>query len=282
MSVVVTSSLVITGSTFVGAGIVTDGLDFYLDPGNINSLLNPNFTTTTPINNLTNGAYSSSTYIPGLFSISTSSVTNTSFNSQYGGCLYVSSSAASNINAPFITSSVNTIDSQYLAGISEVTLGMWYYPLPQPNITYSRIGNLFNGGYNVNTDKKIAAWINDTGTTSVTFYTTATVSSLTTLGPALQLNKWNYITLIFNQGTAIAYTNGIPGTQITGGGLTLRSTNWASTAQRTFFIGGKSGGPNSGAMLGYMGPVQIYGRALTQQEVLQNYHTMKGRFGIYD
>ena len=36
-SVIVTGSLVVTGSTFVGAGIVTDGLDFYFDVGNINS-----------------------------------------------------------------------------------------------------------------------------------------------------------------------------------------------------------------------------------------------------
>lgn len=100
-SVIVTGSLVVTGSTFVGAGIVTDGLDFYYDLGNINSLPNPNFTSTTLINNLKLGGYSSSlnpiTFTPGTGSIISSSILFTNFDSRNGGTIFISSSALANI-----------------------------------------------------------------------------------------------------------------------------------------------------------------------------------------
>ena len=89
--------------------------------------------------------------------------------------------------------------------------------------------------------------------------------------------RWNYYTCVFDNGLITVYTNGVPGTPVTlgGGATTLRNTG------ARFFIGGSWGGPNSSRMIAYLGPIQIYGKALTQQEILQNYHSMKGRFGIY-
>jgi hypothetical protein len=276
-SVTVTGSLVITGSTFVGAGIITNKLDYYLDPGNLISLPNQNFTSTTPINNLAIGGYSSSgLFVPWSGSIFSSSTVLTSFNSDYGGCLYVSASAG-----PAILNQVNTMDTNYFRGKPEVTLGIWVYINSYTSIG-NRYGNLFNCGYSTTGDKKIVSWLGGSDTAiahSTVFYTTGT--SLSPTSPAMNKGRWNYITLIFNQGTAIAYSNGISGTQVTGGGSTLRTT-LTSAGIRNFRIGGGGNfGPNADTYFGYMGPVQIYGRALTQQEILQNYHTMKGRFGIY-
>jgi hypothetical protein len=278
-SVIVTGSLVVTGSTFVGAGTVTNGLDYYLDVGNIISLPNQNFTSTTSINNLTIGGYSSSgLFVPWSGSIVSSSTVLTSFNPDYGGCLYVSASSG-----PAILNEVNTMDTNYFCGKPEVTLGIWVYINNYTSVS-NRHGNLFNCGYSTTIDKKMYSFLGGTSTTiahSTVFYTTGT--SLSPTSPAMNKGRWNYITLIFNQGTAIAYSNEIPGTQVTGGGPTLKTILQASAGLRNFRIGGGGNfGPNADTYFGYMGPVQIYGRALTQQEVLQNYHTMKGRFGIYN
>jgi hypothetical protein len=279
-SVIVTGSLVVTGSTFVGAGIVTDGLDYYLDPGNLISLPNQSFTSTTSINNLAIGGYSSSgLFVPWSGSIFSSSTVLTEFNPNYGGCLDVVASGG-----PAILNQVNTMDTNYFRGKPAVTLSIWVYINNYTPLS-NRYGNLFNCGYSTGTgtpDKKIVSYL--AGSTNIShttaFYTTGTALSPTS--PAMDKGKWNYITLIFNQGTAISYSNGVPGTQVVGGGLTLR-TNLTSPTIRNFRIGGGGNfGPNADTYSGSMGPVQIYGRALTQQEVLQNYHTMKGRFGIYN
>lgn len=279
MSVIVTGSLIVTGSTFVGAGIVTDGLDFYYDPGNINSLLNPNFTSTTLINNLKLGGYSSSldptTYIPGSGSIVSSSTILTDFDSRNGGIIYISSSAAANVSvANEIQKEVGT---NYFSNRTQFTLGIWF--LNTNSFTsVSGYGTLFHSLALLAANSQFQMWINGNGGCSFNYSIpgfSTLAGSVTSQNP-INKNSWHYYVLTFNNGILTAYTDNLTPNTSTG---TQTYIKYSSISK--FLIAGKSA-PNKGNMLGYMGPVQIYGRALTQQEVLQNYHTMKGRFGIYN
>lgn len=282
MSVIVTSSLVITGSTFVGAGIITNGLDFYYDPGNINSLLNPNFTTTTPINNLRLGGYSSSlnptTYVPGSGSIISSSTILTEFDPRNGGTIYISSSAAPSAGAANIIQ--KGIATNYFSNRTQFTLGIWFQNL-NTDFSAGGYGTLFHSLGTQAKYSQFQMWVNSNEGLSFNYSipdSTTLAGSINSNSPLIK-NIWHYYVLTFNNGNIRAYTDNLSPTSSTG---TQSYIKYISTSLlNNFLFAGKSA-PNKGNMLGYMGPVQIYGRALTQQEVLQNYHTMKGRFGIYD
>jgi hypothetical protein len=287
-SVIVTGSLVVTGSTFVGAGIVTDGLDFYFDVGNINSFdyINNNKST---LRNIAKGG--GNPYISASFNIRTGSISETasptsSYTPEFGGCLFVSRSAGPSPNqyhyqAILIQQSTGAVitntlfNTRYLDGRSELTLGIWHRVIALNGASTTQ-GSLFYAGALQSGNRPFDIPAISNGTIALArFGNTATNSFVSTSSPAGVLYRWNYFTITFNKGVITAYANGTPGTSVTSNRTTLRNGTY-------FGAGGSSSGPNSSAMIGNIGPVQIYGRALTQQEVLQNYHTMKGRFGIYN
>jgi hypothetical protein len=283
-SVIVTGSLVVTGSTFVGAGIVTDGLDFYFDVGNINSFdyINNNKST---LRNVAKGG--GNPYISASFNIRTGSISEaasptSSYTPEFGGCLFVSRSSdgsqyhyqaiiISQTSAPVTNTLFNT---RYLDGRSELTLGIWHRVIALNGVTTTQ-GSLFYAGALSSRDRPFDILATLDGTIAqARFGNTLPGEFVSTSSPAGVLYRWNYFTITFNKGVITAYANGTSGTPVTSNRTTLRNGTY-------FGAGGSSSGPNSSAMIGNIGPVQIYGRALTQQEILQNYHTMKGRFGIY-
>jgi hypothetical protein len=285
-SVIVTGSLVVTGSTFVGSGVVTDGLDFYFDVGNINSFdyINNNKST---LNNIAKGG--GNPYISASFNIRTGSVSEaasptSSYTPEFGGCLFVSRSTTVSPNQwhyPAIiisqtsTPVTNTLfNTRYLDGRSELTLGIWHRVITLGAVGTQ--GSLFYAGALSSRDRPFDILATSNGIIASARFGNATSNQFTTAdSPAGILYRWNYFTITFNNGVITAYANGVPGTPSTSDRTTLRNGTY-------FGAGGSSSGPNSNQMIGNIGPVQIYGRALTRQEVLQNYHTMKGRFGIYD
>jgi hypothetical protein len=288
MSVVVTSSLVITGSTFVGAGIVTDGLDFYFDVGNINSFdyINNNKST---LRNIAKGG--GNPYISASFNIRTGSISEitsptSSYTPEFGGCLFVSRSTGPFPNQYYYpaiiisqttgTPITNTLfNTRYLDGRSELTLGIWHRVTTLNEVSTTQ-GSLFYAGATSSTNRPFDILAINDGVRAQSRFGNITSGQFTTAtSPSGILYRWNYFTITFNNGVITAYANGIPGIPQTSDRTTLRNGTY-------FGVGGSSSGPNSSQMIGNIGPVQIYGRALTQQEVLQNYHTMKGRFGIYD
>lgn len=288
-SVIVTGSLVVTGSTFVGSGIVTDGLDFYFDVGNINSFdyINNNKQT---LNNIAKGG--GNPYISASFNIRTGSVSETasptsSYSPEFGGCLFVSrSTIAGNNQAPIpaiifhqTTAPVtNTqFNTRYLDGRSELTLGIWHRVIALNGSATQ--GSFFYAGAVLSADRPFDIYaINNGAQMQARFPNTAippaTSVFVSILSPTGVLYQWNYFVCVFNNGTITVYANGIPGTPVTVTQTTIKPSQF-------FVAGGSASGPNSSQMIGNIGPVQIYGRALTRQEILQNYHTMKGRFGIY-
>ena len=285
MSVVVTSSLTITGSTFVGSGVVTNGLDFYFDVGSINSFdyINNNKST---LKNIAKGG--GDPYISASFNIRTGSVSEalsptSSYTPEFGGCLFVSRSVSSQQNIPAIIMQLSTgavitntqFNTRYLNGRSELTLGIWHRVIALNGVTATQ-GSLFYAGAVQAADIPFNIYAINNGTAASARFGNVTSGQFTTaFSPSGILYRWNYFTITFNNGTLISYANGIPGTPATSDRTTIRNGT-------SFVAGGSAAGPNSNQMIGNIGPIQIYGRALTQQEILQNYHTMKGRFGIYD
>lgn len=284
-SVTVTGSLAVTGSTFVGSGIVTDGLDFYFDVGNINSFdyINNNKQT---LKNIAKGG--GNPYISASFNIRTGSVSEvasptSSYSSEFGGCLFVSRSQMTTPDQYYYPAIIlhqttfpvtNTqFNARYLTGKNKLTLGIWHRVITL-NGQSSAQGNLFYAGATQSGNAPFTIYATDVGSMSIRFPNISTNSFVVGYSPPGVLYRWNYFTCVFDNGVVTAYTNGIPGNPITVTQTTIKSGTY-------FAIGGSTSGPNSSRMIGNIGPVQIYGRALTQQEILQNYHTMKGRFGIY-
>ena len=104
-----------------------------------------------------------------------------------------------------------------------------------------------------------------------------TSSTVTNLGIT---NNWTHY--IFEMRTDVSYTNNK--IYINGNSQTLATILGTEDAsKRTFNTGiGRISGyyfsPNSYAMSMDLGQFKIYNRALTAQEVLQNYHAAKGRY----
>lgn len=87
---------------------------------------------------------------------------------------------------------------------------------------------------------------------------------------ALTINSWNMTTMTFNGTTLSLYLNGVFQTSSTGGSVTLNST-------QDMYIGSRIQG---NYFNGNIPSVQIYNRALTAAEVLQNFNAIRGRYGI--
>jgi len=289
-SVIVTGSLAITGSTFVGSGIVTNGLDYYFDVGNINSFdyINNNKQT---LNNIAKGG--GNPYVSASFNIRTGSVSETysptsSYSPEFGGCLFVSSSVTSiqQVYPAIILQSAlalipvtNTLISQrYFSGKSQLTYALWF---KHTGLVTGRAGNAMKVAGISNANMVLNSYFNFSSPNSISlaygFQNPTNTGVIILNTTSVSSNNWNYFCVTFNNGQANAYINGeLKGNSSPGYFFpTLKSTGAAA------YIGGAASGPNTSAMVGYLGPTQIYGRALSQQEVLQNYHTMKGRFGIY-
>jgi hypothetical protein len=86
-----------------------------------------------------------------------------------------------------------------------------------------------------------------------------------------QVNAWNYIMLVYNGSTIKIYLNGVQvHNENASGNITQTNSN--------VFIGGEPS--QSYFFNGRIASSQIYNRALSAQEVLQNYNATKSRFGI--
>ena len=105
-------------------------------------------------------------------------------------------------------------------------------------------------------------------------------------------NGWNFITYTYNQETGISevFKNNnlvtsnpmtTSGSNPTTPGLGLRYNNYSVNGFRIF--GGTNGNSNpsgQGVVPGECGNIQIYNRALSFQEIQQNFNALRGRYGI--
>jgi len=80
-------------------------------------------------------------------------------------------------------------------------------------------------------------------------------------------NLWSYVTLKRSSGTATQFVNGIQD---------VSSSSAVSIINNNVKIGGVP--PYNYYCLGNISQIKIYNRALSQQEILQNYNATKGRY----
>jgi hypothetical protein len=108
------------------------------------------------------------------------------------------------------------------------------------------------------------------------FWTSST-SNFILSSHSLNDNNWYNIITTFNSGTNQLYVNGVYNTQQTGKTLT------SFTSTYSYIIGagyadGRSLGTNY--FSGNISNFTFYNRALSAEEILQNYNAIKGRFGL--
>lgn len=95
------------------------------------------------------------------------------------------------------------------------------------------------------------------------------------------LNQWYYVCLVFNYSTTISeryqrlYVNGE-----TVGEQTSISYNSSNVDNYLFFGQSNPGADNKGNYSGEIGIAQVYNRALSDAEILQNYNALKSRYGL--
>jgi hypothetical protein len=106
-------------------------------------------------------------------------------------------------------------------------------------------------------------------------YSTSTATNVVSITNPFtgRLNTWTHIATSFTSGSLVTYLNG----------ATVNTTSIAGTVNITsgavFTIGNYSA-PGTYSMQGKISVFKTYNRALSAQEVLQNYNATKGRFGL--
>ncbi len=91
----------------------------------------------------------------------------------------------------------------------------------------------------------------------------------------LSLNTWNHVVGVYDGINILIYVNGVDRSQTLVG--TVPSSLYIGSSS---FIVGDDSTTTQNAFAGYISNVQIYNRALSATEVLQNYNATKGRFGL--
>jgi hypothetical protein len=135
------------------------------------------------------------------------------------------------------------------------------------------IGNksiISKGAQGEGSNTTFAAWIivSTTRIRNRFFNSTGTAGNVTT--PDLSANTWYNIIWTYNGSTIAVYTNGIAGETVSLLGPLKTNTNPIRIGQDIY--------GNNTAMT--CASAQIYNRALSATEVLQNYNAQKGRYGL--
>jgi hypothetical protein len=146
-----------------------------------------------------------------------------------------------------------------LALTNGITIIAWTYP-----VDTNGLGNIvsknYNSGYRIRHEQYNNLWFYVSGNT------------ISTPNSSVSLNTWTYNAVTGDSTGLKAYVNN-----------TLLASNafaFAPSAPGTgnLYIGCVS--PSSETFNGRISIVQIYNRALTQAEILQNYIATKGRYGL--
>ena len=102
-------------------------------------------------------------------------------------------------------------------------------------------------------------------------------TNLSTSTNSVADNQWYNIAVTFSAGTQISYLNGISY-------ATLSKTQTSYTTDYFYFIGsGASSGWTSSGSVWFSGSISnfsFYNRALTAQEIQQNFEATRGRYGL--
>jgi len=163
------------------------------------------------------------------------------------------------------------VDTPIISLSTSGSISVWIYKTGNGNPDAANVVDFFS---NVSLDgtKGWAVGIN-VNTSKVDFY----IANLTGYGvedysiTLINQNTWYNVTCTYNGTSKIIYINGVQDS------IFASTVNGANTA-KTWGIGSRS--VNSRCFKGYIPIAQMYNRALTAPEVLQNYNARKTRFGL--
>jgi hypothetical protein len=162
-----------------------------------------------------------------------------------------------------VNDSINCNANSILNVGNNITVNTWFYV--NSNSSYQPI-------ISKTLSNSTAGWelANSSGVFRTTFRPSVTQINL--IAGSLVIGKWYMGTMTFDGTTARLYLNGvITGDTTTGGPVTLNSS-------QPLQIGTRGIGANW--YNGNISQVQIYNRALTAQEVEQNYNATKSRYNL--
>ena len=248
--------------------IVTNGLVWYTDPGNYQSLSVRNppgvyYSTSGSMNDLSGNNYTSIFTSASIF-VGNLLVPN------YGGYIDYT------LGAAYVTASLAT----KLNDLSTATWNMWV--------------NLGTGSQVImfkNDNNGTAGWVINQGTTAVnTNYDGVGIQIMAptnlrayVTSSLVPFNTWYNLTVTWG-GTLTStidtkvYFNGVlmPFYYTVNGS----GTRTSDAPYNTVIMSSAGSGIASSGIVGYVGPEMIYNRALSQAEVLQNYNAQKSRFNL--
>jgi len=157
------------------------------------------------------------------------------------------------------------IDTNYIQQLGDFTIAVWF----NANATTPAAGRILDKSYTNGT------WMGKNVSGASNSWGGGVRESVPPHGIYITLpdGQWNYLVSIRSGTTHILYGNGITNTT---------SNTVSSTSLDTSIL--RFGVENSGVGVSYykgnIASAQIYNRALSAQEVLQNYNALKGRFGL--
>ena len=227
--------------------VVTDGLVLYLDAANSISYVSGSTTWNDLSRNGNNGTL----------------VNGPTFNSGNGGSIVF-----------------DGVDDRVSRNISidtgqNFTVNAWIFPTLLGTTRRAVVGNSYPFSGRV-------GWLFCTAGSSInnTFFMSigADISFRNAAANTLSLNTWQYITaIVSNGGGSITLLKDGQATNTATVGLTTGTITYTSPQ---FNVGFRDVSGTTDPYTGNISQVTIYNRALTQQEVLQNYNATKGRYGL--
>lgn len=250
-------------SAYRGPSIVKDGLIYCIDPGDTNCYPG----TGTVCRSLV------SAFITG------SLINSPTFSTENGGC-FIGNGNNNYISIPSFQYNLGTTES--------ISLEVWINPtgpFNQASATARYGGILGQGfiatdvtGYGVYVFGSLPLPVNPTSirlASQIRSYNGVSSIVLSTQSDFLPVNNWYHLLSVFNRTTGIGllYINGIEVDSVDISSLSTRTINptligTILRATLTYSFGGR------------MAVGRIYNRALSYQEVVQNFNSSRGRFGL--
>ena len=236
----------------LGAGkVITDGLIFYVDASNNKSYPGSGTVWT----NLSQTEISSSLVNGPTFSSTTGGVIRFDGSNDYVDC---------------------TTLSQYFTTTSPKSWVFWTYLTQTSSVSSARIlFNVFSTGYN---GGRSIAFYNNGGQLQLTANLFLSVSNSSSIECNVSnvVNTWNHFGVVWNESRYFIYQNGV---SLPTSFLTSIITPSSSLGSSPIRIGADPILFNP-LFVGDIGQVSIYNRALSADEVLQNYESTRERFGL--
>jgi hypothetical protein len=161
-----------------------------------------------------------------------------------------------------VNDEVNAGNNSSLSVGNNITANAWFYV--NSTASYQAILGKVTSGFGLGWELA-----NSSGTFRTTFRPSGTLINLE-IG-SLSVGNWYMGTMTFDNTTARLYLNGVQtGSTTTGGPVTLNSTEPLTIGKRV----------QGSFYNGNIAQASIYNRALSAEEVLQNFNATKSRYGL--